>query len=87
VRPTMSDITDEKPTSSYALNYSRIMFPIGSTLMRHRESVSAPQNYCHRLQVPFQSGITLLPYDENPPDFTLPADDILSLDFGPVLEH
>jgi hypothetical protein len=29
---------------------------------------------------------TLLPYDENPPDLTLAADDILFLDFGPVFE-
>src|SRR6202041_391409 len=30
---------------------------------------------------------TLLPYDENPPDLTLQADDILFLDLGPVFEQ
>ncbi|WP_263358336.1 aminopeptidase P family protein [Acidicapsa ligni] len=30
---------------------------------------------------------TLLPYDENPPDLTVQADDILFLDFGPVFEQ
>jgi hypothetical protein len=30
---------------------------------------------------------TLLPYDENPPDFTLGEDDILFLDLGPVFEQ
>jgi Xaa-Pro dipeptidase len=29
---------------------------------------------------------TLLPYDENPPDLTIDADDILFLDLGPVFE-
>jgi hypothetical protein len=29
---------------------------------------------------------TLLPYDENPPDLTIGADDILFLDLGPVFE-
>ncbi len=29
---------------------------------------------------------TLLPYDENPPDLMLQEDDILFLDFGPILE-
>lgn len=30
---------------------------------------------------------TLLPYDENPPDLTLQADDTLFLDLGPVFEQ
>lgn len=30
---------------------------------------------------------TLAPYDENPPDFTLRADDIVFLDLGPVFEE
>lgn len=35
-----------------------------------------------------RSGVnTLLPYDENPPDLILQADDILFLDFGPVIEE
>jgi Xaa-Pro dipeptidase len=30
---------------------------------------------------------TLLPYDENPPDYTIGEDDILFLDLGPVFEE
>src|SRR5580704_1525466 len=30
---------------------------------------------------------TLLPYDDNPPDLMIGADDILFLDLGPVFEH
>src|SRR5580693_65990 len=30
---------------------------------------------------------TLAPYDENPPDLTVGTDDIVFLDFGPVLEE
>lgn len=30
---------------------------------------------------------TLFPYDENPPDLTLQADDILFIDFGPIFEE
>lgn len=43
------------------------------------------KKYWHKRIV--RSGInTLLPYDENPPDLTIQEDDILFLDFGPIIE-
>lgn len=46
----------------------------GTTTYWHKRIVRAGPN-------------TLLPYAENPPDFTIRADDILFLDLGPVFEE
>ncbi|MFZ4632779.1 MAG: M24 family metallopeptidase [Saprospiraceae bacterium] len=44
------------------------------------------KKYWHKRIV--RSGInTLVPYDENPPNLTIQDDDILFLDFGPILEE
>jgi Xaa-Pro dipeptidase len=44
------------------------------------------KKYWHKRIV--RAGVnTLLPYDENPPNLVLAADDILFLDFGPILEE
>lgn len=44
------------------------------------------KKYWHKRIV--RSGVnTLMPYDENPPDLILQEDDILCLDFGPILEE
>lgn len=44
------------------------------------------KKYWHKRIV--RSGVnTLVPYDDNPPDLVLQEDDILFLDFGPILEE
>lgn len=44
------------------------------------------KKYWHKRIV--RSGVnTLVPYDDNPPNLILQADDILFLDFGPILEE
>ena len=49
------------------------------------EELFGIQKYWHKRIV--RSGVnTLVPYDENPPDLIIQEDDILFLDFGPVLE-
>src|SRR6187402_3332933 len=43
------------------------------------------KKYWHKRIV--RSGVnTLVPYDDNPPDLIIQEDDILFLDFGPILE-
>jgi len=50
------------------------------------EELFGIQKYWHKRIV--RSGInTLVPYDENPPDLIIQEDDILFLDFGPILEE
>src|SRR5580765_2959519 len=50
------------------------------------EELFGIQKYWHKRIV--RSGVnTLVPYDENPPDLIIQEDDILFLDFGPILEE
>src|SRR5450432_3918116 len=50
------------------------------------EELFGIQKFWHKRIV--RSGVnTLVPYDENPPDLIIQEDDILFLDFGPILEE
>ena len=50
------------------------------------EGLFGIQKFWHKRIV--RSGVnTLAPYDENPPDLIIQEDDILFLDFGPILEE
>jgi Xaa-Pro dipeptidase len=61
-------------TSLNADIYALAKEMFGITTYWHKRIVRAGKN-------------TLLPYDENPPDLTIGADDILFLDLGPVFEE
>jgi len=59
---------------------------LNEEIFRLAEELFGIQKYWHKRIV--RSGInTLVPYDENPPDLIIQEDDILFLDFGPILEE
>lgn len=58
---------------------------LNEEIFKLAEELFGIKKYWHKRIV--RSGAnTLLPYDENPPDLVIQEDDILFLDFGPILE-
>ena len=59
---------------------------LNEEVFRLAEELFGIKKFWHKRIV--RSGVnTLVPYDENPPDLILQEDDILFLDFGPILEE